>query len=82
MKEKIIPIDTFGSGKAPHVRHRAVVNSVRRPVGNRILNSQIALTVCGRAISNFFTAEKVSLNFTDGRVYAKECARCHRSESK
>lgn len=77
---KLIKIDSL-NGKAPHVRHRAVVNQVKRPYWNgapnfQILNSEAALTLCGRSLSNFISAENHSLNFTDGTVYAIECKGC------
>lgn len=80
MPDSIIQIDTI-NGKAPHVRHRAVINRVRRPVGDRILNSEVAMTVCARAICNFTNAEKLSLNFADGSVFSKQCSLCYEVQS-
>lgn len=77
---KMIKVDST-HGKAPHKRHRAVVNEVRRPYWNgagvRILYSEVALTLCGRSLSNFTNAENLNLNFADnGGVYAVECEHC------
>lgn len=80
-KDKVIKIDSRNS-RRPHVRHRAIVNKVRVPYSgaalddDKVLNSEIALTVCGRAISNFWNAEDTSLLFTNGDTYARECDRC------
>lgn len=77
---KLIKVDST-HGKAPHKRHRAVVNEVRRPYRNgasvKILYSEVALTLCGRSLSNFMNAENLSLDFADsGGVYAVECEHC------
>jgi hypothetical protein len=79
-KLPIISVDTM-QGKSPHVRHAAVVNEIRKPVVDKdhrvkILSSIIAVTLCGRTLSNFMNADKTSLRFTDGSVFAVECERC------
>jgi hypothetical protein len=65
----------------PHKRHRAVVNRTRRPYaenGNvRILDSEIALTICGHTMSNFFDATNTGLLDTSGGVWSTKCEGCY-----
>lgn len=78
MNPTITTIDSMNN--RPHVRHRAVINRIFRPCidGGRVklLTSQIATTICGRSLSNYMSAGDSSLTFTNGRVFATECARC------
>ena len=74
----IVEIDSLNV--RPHTRHRAVVNKVRKPCGDRILDSEIAMTLCGRAIGWFTETLGAGLMLTDGSVYATQCKGCYPAE--
>jgi hypothetical protein len=76
--DKIIEIDSLNV--RPHTRHRAIVNKVRKPCGDRVLDSSIAMTLCGRAIGWFTKTIGTSLTFEDGTVYAVQCRGCYPEE--
>lgn len=79
---KLRKVDTRG-GKAPHARHLAVINQIvvcgyKPKPGERgdLLNGQVAATRCGKMLRNFWTADDVSLQDSEGGEYARECPRC------
>ena len=76
---EIISVDSL-TRQRPHIRHRAVVNKVRRPYANkghvRVLDSELAITICGRMLSSFADASDTGLNKSDGDVYAEQCIPC------
>lgn len=75
----IIEIDSLNM--RPHTRHRAVVNKVRKPYENdRILDSRIAMTLCGRAIGWFMETRGTGLTGSDGSVYATQCKGCYHED--
>ena len=65
----------------PHKRHRAVVSKTLSPYAEngeiRILSSQVAQTLCGRNMSSFLDATKMSLFDTDGNVWSTKCKHCY-----
>lgn len=77
--DKLIEIDSLNV--RPHTRHRAIVNRVRKPYeDSRVLDSSIAMTLCGRAIGWFTETVGTSLTFEDGSVYATRCKGCYSGE--
>lgn len=74
---ELTKIDSLGS--RPHKRHLAVVSRIKAPHRNgvvKLLDSQVAVTVCGRYVGWFTDASDTSLLFQNGEVYAVQCASC------
>jgi hypothetical protein len=73
-------IDTT-SGKAPHTRHLAAINHVAIPgfdsgPFNGVLGGEIAITICGKVLKNYWDASQTNPFFTDGTVYSMPCKTC------
>lgn len=59
----------------PHIRHTATVNRVVTPEG---YNSEVAITVCGRALRHFWIVDDVGDLDTEGHSYLTPCPLCHK----
>jgi hypothetical protein len=73
-------VDTQNKRAPDHVRHRAAISKIKVPFGTgkdlRLLDAEIAATVCGRYLRAFSDATDIGLHCTDGSVYSTPCAVC------
>lgn len=76
MSDKLRKVDV--RSRKPLLRHLAVINNIRTPFdgGKRILDSEIAATVCGRFVRYYTIADDHSYLYTDGSTYAVACPVC------
>lgn len=69
------------TGKAPHIRHIAEINRIKYPPGyffpaRHSIAGDIAITLCGHFMRNYWDGNHVSNQHTDGTPFLVECPIC------